>query len=226
MFQIIIVGVVMNFTKKNWFIILLCVLFPPAGLILMWMFKKEWNKFFKIVLTIILSFWFLIICVGFFSPDTQNNDSNTNSVITSDASQDIKDEESGTDFGILPSDSEDNIVHSEPSSTTTSEISSSVDNQKENSTNPTTSKPVSTTSKPTTTNPTTSKPVPTTTKPETTQRQETTTVNPDLKVVVYVTKTGKKYHYENPCGNGTYYESNLADAKARGLQPCEKCVLH
>lgn len=199
----------MNFYKKSWFIILLCVLFPPAGLILMWLFKKGWNKFFKIILTIILSFWFLIICVGFFSPDTQNNDSNTNSDITGDASQEIKSEESGADFVTLPSVTEDNTVHSEPSSSTTSEILTSVNNQKEHSTNPTTSKPVSTTSKPTTT-----------------QRQETTTVNPDLKVVVYVTKTGKKYHYENPCGNGTYYESNLADAKARGLQPCEKCVLH
>lgn len=53
-----------------------------------------------------------------------------------------------------------------------------------------------------------------------------TTVDPDTKVTVYVTKTGKKYHYENPCGNGTYYASTLANAKARGLTPCEKCVLH
>ena len=168
----------MRFYKKSWFISLLCVLFPPAGLILMWLFKKEWNKFLKIVLTIILSFWFLIICVGFFAPETQNNDSNTNSDITDDVSQGIKNEESGADFVTSPSVTEDDTVHSEPSSTTTSELSSSVDNQKENSTNPTTSKPVSTTSKPTTT-----------------QRQETTTVNPYLKVVVYVTKTGKKYPY-------------------------------
>lgn len=42
---------------------------------------------------------------------------------------------------------------------------------------------------------------------------------------VYVTKTGKKYHYANPCGRGTYSPCTLAEAQARGLEPCGKCVL-
>lgn len=42
---------------------------------------------------------------------------------------------------------------------------------------------------------------------------------------VYVTKSGKKYHYANPCGRGTYYPCTLAEAQARGLEPCGKCVL-
>jgi len=42
---------------------------------------------------------------------------------------------------------------------------------------------------------------------------------------VYVTETGKKYHYANPCGRGTYYPCTLAEAQARGLEPCGKCVL-
>ena len=42
---------------------------------------------------------------------------------------------------------------------------------------------------------------------------------------VYVTKTGKKYHYANPCGKGTYYPCSLAEAQSRGLEPCGKCVL-
>lgn len=42
---------------------------------------------------------------------------------------------------------------------------------------------------------------------------------------VYVTETGKKYHYANPCGRGTYYPCTLAQAQARGLEPCGKCVL-
>ena len=41
---------------------------------------------------------------------------------------------------------------------------------------------------------------------------------------IYVTRTGKKYHYDNNCNGGTYYASTLDDAKARGLTPCEKCV--
>lgn len=41
---------------------------------------------------------------------------------------------------------------------------------------------------------------------------------------IYVTRTGKKYHYDPNCNGGTYYESTLADALARGLTPCAKCV--
>ena len=42
---------------------------------------------------------------------------------------------------------------------------------------------------------------------------------------VYVTKTGKKYHYSSSCNGGTYTASTLSAARARGLTPCEKCVL-
>lgn len=39
---------------------------------------------------------------------------------------------------------------------------------------------------------------------------------------VLVTPTGKKYH-NRKCGNGTYTESTLDAALARGLTPCAKC---
>ena len=42
---------------------------------------------------------------------------------------------------------------------------------------------------------------------------------------VYITKTGKKYHYANPCGKGTYYPCSLAEAPSRGLEPCGQFVL-
>lgn len=45
-------------------------------------------------------------------------------------------------------------------------------------------------------------------------------------LTVYYTKSGSKYHYENPCGNGTYYPCTLDQALAKGLGPCGKCVLH
>lgn len=41
---------------------------------------------------------------------------------------------------------------------------------------------------------------------------------------VYVTETGKRYHYDSKCGNGTYYESTLSAAQSRGLTPCQKCA--
>lgn len=42
---------------------------------------------------------------------------------------------------------------------------------------------------------------------------------------VYVTRTGKRYHYDSHCNGGTYIKSTLAEAKKRGLTPCNKCVL-
>ncbi|MBS5164614.1 MAG: copper amine oxidase N-terminal domain-containing protein [Butyricicoccus pullicaecorum] len=41
---------------------------------------------------------------------------------------------------------------------------------------------------------------------------------------VYITKTGKRYHYDGSCNGGTYIPSTLAEAKERGLTPCNKCV--
>jgi len=41
---------------------------------------------------------------------------------------------------------------------------------------------------------------------------------------VYVTRTGKRYHYDNSCNGGTYYPSTLEKAKAMGLTPCNKCA--
>ncbi len=46
----------------------------------------------------------------------------------------------------------------------------------------------------------------------------------NLSECVYYTKSGKRYHYENPCGRGTYYECTLDEAIAKGLTPCDKCV--
>lgn len=47
--------------------------------------------------------------------------------------------------------------------------------------------------------------------------------DPEHKTV-YVTRTGKKYHYSSSCNGGTYIASTLSRALAQGLQPCNKCV--
>lgn len=41
---------------------------------------------------------------------------------------------------------------------------------------------------------------------------------------IYVTATGARYHFDNSCNGGTYYEATLAEAMGRGLIPCEKCI--
>ena len=42
---------------------------------------------------------------------------------------------------------------------------------------------------------------------------------------LYVTPTGKHYHYSGTCNGGTYYEADLAEVAGRHLTPCDKCVL-
>lgn len=41
---------------------------------------------------------------------------------------------------------------------------------------------------------------------------------------IYITRTGKRYHYDNSCNGGTYFESTLEEAERKGLTPCNKCV--
>lgn len=41
---------------------------------------------------------------------------------------------------------------------------------------------------------------------------------------IYITPTGKRYHFDNKCNRGTYYEASLAKAIGQGLTPCERCI--
>lgn len=76
----------------------------------------------------------------------------------------------------------------------------------------------------------TKKPTAPQTQKETAEKHTTPTAVPTPddpeQMTVYYTKTGKRYHYANPCGKGTYYPTTLAEAKKMGLTPCQKCVLH
>ncbi len=56
--------------------------------------------------------------------------------------------------------------------------------------------------------------------PEPTPTQNVPTQNK----TVYITPTGKRYHYDSSCNGGTYIPSTLQDALRRGLTPCNKCV--
>lgn len=49
---------------------------------------------------------------------------------------------------------------------------------------------------------------------------------PNGSQIVYVTPTGKRYHYDSTCNGGRYTRTTLEDAQRRGLTPCQKCVLH
>ena len=41
---------------------------------------------------------------------------------------------------------------------------------------------------------------------------------------IYVTDTGKRYHYDRNCNGGTYYPATFDTVRKRGLTPCNKCV--
>lgn len=41
---------------------------------------------------------------------------------------------------------------------------------------------------------------------------------------VYITRTGKRWHYDPNCNGGTYWEVPYSTAVGMGLTPCDKCV--
>lgn len=46
----------------------------------------------------------------------------------------------------------------------------------------------------------------------------------DENQIVYITKTGKKYHYSYDCSETDFYECTLEEALELGLEPCGNCV--
>ena len=42
---------------------------------------------------------------------------------------------------------------------------------------------------------------------------------------IYITRTGEKYHYDNSCNGGTYFESTLEEALNLGLDPCKSLFI-
>ena len=54
--------------------------------------------------------------------------------------------------------------------------------------------------------------------------QATPTAEPIGGYTIYITPTGKRYHYDGNCNGGKYEEATLEEAIARGLTPCGKCV--
>ena len=55
-------------------------------------------------------------------------------------------------------------------------------------------------------------------------KEETKDVEAVEQRTVYVTPTGKRYHYISTCGGKNSTASTLNKAKARGLTPCQKCA--
>lgn len=64
----------MKWYQKTWVIILFLIIFWPVGLVFMW--KSNWNKITKIIVTIVIAMLFFVGCIGSSSKpnSTQIND--------------------------------------------------------------------------------------------------------------------------------------------------------
>ncbi|MCI9565915.1 MAG: hypothetical protein HFG30_07930 [Eubacterium sp.] len=62
-----------KFYEAKWFLWLFLILFPPIGIILLWVVHKDMKKNKKIILTVIFAIWFIIMAA------TSGNNSSTNS---------------------------------------------------------------------------------------------------------------------------------------------------
>ena len=208
----------------------MAVFVPPVALVLILTKKKNWNKISKVISSAFLAFWSLLWIIALFVPadsiDTEQptttqtvTESTTKEILTT-----IKETTTKEEKTTEKETTEKETTEKETTETKTENVADTSTQDAETIQRveeKTTVKPISNT-----TNEQQEQTTQKVIKETTTKKTVTTTKDPDASVIVYRTKTGECYHHENPCGNGTYYEITLAEAKRLGLEPCEKCVLH
>ncbi|MBO5934043.1 MAG: DUF4236 domain-containing protein [Clostridia bacterium] len=193
----------MSSSNKKWYqktgyIILLLVLFFPVGLFLMWKYTN-WGKKVKIAISVIFALLFIIAVA---SPSDSGEPVNTDNIVGSSTIESTTDEH-------VPEVEESGIIIAVPTTqeTTTKET--------------TTAAPETTTAETTTVTETTTVAEKTTVKQTTTTERETTTVKPAGRTV-YITPSGKRYHYDPDCGGKNSYAVSIDNVGSR--TPCQKCA--
>ncbi len=63
-----------KFYKRTWFIVLCCIIFPPAGIALMWINRKPIRKNARIILSIFLCLWTFALVLGGGDYETKNKE--------------------------------------------------------------------------------------------------------------------------------------------------------
>ena len=210
----------MKFYEKTWFIVLMALIVPPVALVLVLFKKKSMNKILKIAITVVLAFGSLLWIVALFVPaDSVDADTTTTQAVTETTNKEIVTTVKETTNKKVTTTKEETTEEetSEKAAYTTTQQADTTQSVEEKTTIKSTP---NITKEPK--EETTQKVI----KETTTKKTVTTTKDPEASKTVYITATGKHYHYENPCGNGTYYAVSLSEAKARNLTPCEKCVLN
>ncbi len=128
------------------------------------------------------------------------------------------------EFIELQNQPSDPPVTSEPEVTTTESETTTTTTTAATTTTVTTTTTSETTTTTTAATTTTTSATTTTTRTKAPVTATTAKVSGNYTGHIYRTKSGSKFHYLNPCGNGTYFECSEEDIVKYGLEPCEKCA--
>lgn len=71
------------FYRRTWFIVLMLILLPPAGIALMWLYRREWRMPVKIVVTALALLWFIALLTPKPATDPQQPASSPMAAATS-----------------------------------------------------------------------------------------------------------------------------------------------
>lgn len=201
----------MSTSNKKWYmktgyIILLLMLFFPVGIFLMWKYTG-WNKYVKIVVSVVVSLFFII---GIASGDDEDA-TDSNSIVT----------ETTTEKATVKEETTTKEEVTTVEETTTQEETTTREETTTKAASETTTQKQSVAEKETTTKlqPTTERE--TTTEKQITTERETTTQKPAGRTV-YITPKGKRYHYDPDCGGKNSYAVSIDNVGGR--TPCQKCA--
>ena len=83
------------YTRTGWIIFFLIFL-SPLGIYLMWRYKKGWNKISKVSISILCSFWFIILLASAANPEPASPSSQMQDETISTESESLMDTETET----------------------------------------------------------------------------------------------------------------------------------
>lgn len=217
------------FYKKKWFLILISLILPVAGIVVV-LKSKGMNKILKGILTAVASFWSIILlAIGFVGNTTEEpaeQPESTTAIV--EESTTFAPVESATAEFTEESTTEVSTTEIAEESTTASTTQKETTTEKATTTSaPTTTKKVTTTASPTTTKKVTTTAAPTTTKKVTTTAKPTTTkTNDDNEQgeMVWIPEEPGKYHKRSDsCGMKYSTRVSVDQAKRMGYEACKRC---
>ena len=215
----------MKWYQKTGWIILLLLVFFPAGCYLMWKYKPQWHKWVKWPVTVVMGIWFLAIAVSSLLPsqapgsqalseapdaaeatsaeiDSQIQAAVDEALAETQALLEQKETELSDTKAALEETQQQLAQAQSELEQTQDELEEARNSRRETSSGTASTDSISESSS--------------------SSASFSAASGVANSQTVLVTRTGSKYH-THKCGNGTYYEATLDEAMARGLTPCEKC---